>query len=126
MEDSNRKYITLSFVAAGILAAYVGSVILDTLARTSGTFARLLDNDIILHGFPVALGFICFFVLQFNPKTVTWADEVIVEVRKVVWPSQRDTVAMTIVVTFMLILSGVLLGAFDVVSNFVVNYIVGI
>ena len=124
MESSNQKYITLCFVGVGIVGAYMMSVILDTLSQTWIVFARLTQGDVIVHGLPVAVGIILFFSLQFNPRMVTWADEVILEVQKVVWPSHKETMAMTFVVTIMIIISGILLGAFDLISNYVVNYVV--
>ena len=126
MESSNQKYITLCFVATAIAGAYVMSVFLDILSRTWVLFARHLQGDFIVHGIPVTAGIILFFSLQFNPRVVKWADEVIMEVQQVVWPSRKDTLAMTFVVTVMLIISGILLGAFDLISNYIVNYVINL
>ena len=124
MENSNHKYITICFVGIGICTAYVISVIMETLSGTWILFARYLQGDLIVHGLPVTLGIITFLLLQFNPRIVQRADEVIVEIQKVVWPSKKDTMGMTIVVTIMLIISGILLGIFDLISSYVVNYMV--
>ena len=126
MENSNQKYITVCFVGIAICASYVVSVIIDTLSMTWAVFARYLQGDVIIHGVPVTLGIITFVLLQFNPRIVQRADEVIVEVQKVVWPSKKDTMGMTVVVTIMLIISGILLGIFDLISNYVVDYIINI
>ena len=125
LDSNNKKYITLAFIGFGALAGYIASVFIDTLARSIPFVAQFAGNDVIVHGVPLAVGLITFFVLQFNSKTMAWADEVVVEVLKVVWPSRRDTVAMTIVVTIMLILSGIILGAFDYISHLLVSYILG-
>ncbi len=124
MEESNKKFITLSFVGTAAAAAYVMSVLIDTLARSVGAVARYINNDMVIHGLPIGVAIVTFVVLQFNPKIVKWADEVIVEVRKVVWPSNKDTFAMTIVVTVMLLISGVLLWTFDFITNTVVNFVI--
>lgn len=124
MDKDNRKIITLSFVIAAFLTYLVVQVVLEALASTFGVVARFYAQDIVKHGLPVASGAILFFALQFNKKVVKWADEVIVEVRKVVWPSRRDTVAMTIVSCVMLLLAGVLLGVFDFLSGSLVQTIV--
>ena len=126
MENSNQKYITVCFVGIALCTSYVVSVIIDTLSMTWAAFARYLQGDIIIHGVPVTLGIIMFLCLQFNPRTVKRVDEVIVEVQKVVWPSKKDTMGMTVVVTIMLIISGILLGLFDLISNYVVDYIINI
>ncbi len=124
MESSNQKYITVCFVAIAIIAAYVMSIIIETLSMTWVLFARYFQGDLMIHGLPVATGLVTFLLLQFNPRIVTRADEVIIETQKVVWPSQKDTMGMTFVVTVMLLISGLLLGVFDLISGYVVNYII--
>ena len=112
MENSNQKYITVCFVGLAICTSYVVSVIIDTMSMTWAVFARYVRGDFIIHGAPVILGIAMFLFLQFNPRIVQRADEVIIEVQKVVWPSKKDTMGMTVVVTIMLIISGILLGNF--------------
>ena len=124
MTDSNQKYITVSFVLAGAIAAYIAKILLESLASTWGLAARYVQGDLIIHGVPVTVGLIVFLIFQFNSKSVKWADEVLVEIKKVVWPSRKDTVLTSVVVTFMLLISGVLLGAFDLVSNYLMKYII--
>lgn len=125
MENNNSKIITLSFLIAGVLFGFVLSVLLGTAeAIATGSIARFLANDFVRHGSPVVLGAVLFFVLQFNKKVVTWADEVVTEIKRVVWPSRKDTVAMTIVVCVMLIISGLVLGLMDVVSSKAIDFLV--
>ena len=118
MEDkSNKKIMTVSFVIVAAVVAIVMNVLLDSLAATIGAVARFRSMDIVAHGLPVGAGIITFLYLQFNSKVLAWADEVVVEIRKVVWPSRRDTSAMTIVTCIMLIVSATFLGVFDFVSR---------
>ncbi|MCB0343321.1 MAG: preprotein translocase subunit SecE [Bdellovibrionales bacterium] len=117
MDNSTKKIMTVAFVVTAFVAALVVDVLLDSLAATIGAVARFRSMDIVAHGLPVAVGLITFACLQFNSKVVLWADEVVVEIRKVVWPSRRDTSAMTIVTCVMLLISGTLLGVFDFVSR---------
>jgi preprotein translocase SecE subunit len=125
MENNNQKYITLCFVGAGALVYYVVGVLGDTLARSFGFFAKYSGSFALEHGAPVAFGILTFAFLQFNKRTVAWADDVLSEVLKVVWPSKKDTVSMTIVVSIMLVISGIVLGAFDYISHLLVSYILG-
>ena len=111
----NKKILTLSFAGAGALAAYVCSVLLTTLAAAFGVVAHYISNDYIIHGLPVVVGLAVFFYLQFNKEVLVWADEVIVEIKKVVWPSQKDTTAMTIVVCIFVVISGFCLAVFDLI-----------
>lgn len=118
MENLNSKIVTISFMVAGILIGFVAFVLLESAAAiTVGAFGRFLAQDYVRHGFPVVLGILSFAVLQFNPKIVSWADEVVSELRKIVWPSRKDTTSMTVVVCIMLLISGIVLGLMDIVSS---------
>lgn len=125
MENNNSKVISVSFMVAGILAGVVVSVLMETLAAiATGGFGRFVSQDIIRHGLPVVAGLAVFLGLQLNASVKTWADEVVTEIRRVVWPSQKDTTAMTIMVCVMVLISGVVLGLMDVVSGSLVDWLV--
>ena len=116
-ETTRKKIITFSFVIASFLVGLVVSVLLDTAIGSSAFVARWVRGDMIRHGFPVLCGLSTFFILQFNKKTFLWADESVLEVSKVVWPTKKDTMAMTVVVCIMLIISSLVLGSLDFVST---------
>lgn len=120
--ENNNKMITVCFMLFGILMGIVTNVLLGTAAAlVTGPVGQILAKDIIHHGLPVLFGTVLFFVLQFNLGVRTWADEVISEIRRVVWPSRKDTVAMTVVVCIMLVISGIVLGIFDFISGKVIQ-----
>lgn len=121
MEQDNSKIMTVAFVATGFVAAIVIEVLFEALAASFGAVASIRSTDAVRHGLPVGVGIVTFAVLQFNAGIRQWADEVVVELRKVVWPTQKDTVAMTTVVCVMLIIAGVLLGTFDFISGHVIK-----
>jgi len=125
MDKTNSKILTLSFAAAGAIIGLTISLLIRAFSGAFGVVARLTDADIVRHGLPVAVGFAVFALLQFNPKVQTWAEEVVVEVRKVVWPSRKDTVAMTIVVLVMVAISSVIITGFDGISAQVMKWIMG-
>lgn len=125
MESTNKKILTMSFIVAGVLAAFVLRVLLNTISpATSGAVARALSSDFVVHILPALVGFIVFIYMQLNKSVLAWGDDVISEIRKVVWPSRKDTVAMTIVVIVMCIISAGVIWLFDVASAFFVNYLV--
>ena len=123
-DNRNKKIITVSLVAVGFVAAIVIRVILESLAATFGSFAQAYSMDWVRHGVPVAVGFVTFAVLQFHPKVQVWADEVVTELLKVVWPTKKDIIAMTIVVCVMLVISSVIIGTFDFLSSNLVKLII--
>lgn len=125
MESANKKILTMSFIAAGVIVAFIFRVLVQTIAPvTSGGIARALTSDFVIHVLPALLGFGVFLYLQLNKKVLAWGDDVVGEIKKVVWPSRRDTTAMTIVVIVMCMISAVVIWLFDVASAFFVNYLV--
>jgi preprotein translocase subunit SecE len=51
--------------------------------------------------------------------------EVVYELRKVIWPSRKETVGSTVVVLVIVILSGVYLGIVDLLLSRVIRLIIG-
>jgi preprotein translocase subunit SecE len=51
--------------------------------------------------------------------------EVVYELRKVVWPSRKETIGSTIVVLVIVIISGVYLGVVDLVLSRLIRMVVG-
>ena len=125
MDKTNSKILTLSFAAAGATVGITISLLIRAFSGAFGVVARLTDADIVRHGLPVAIGFLVFALLQFNPKVLSWGEEVVVEVRKVVWPSRKDTTAMTIVVLIMVVISSVIITGFDGISAQVMKWVMG-
>ena len=124
-KEENAKIITLSFVIAGFLTAFVVKILFELLAVYFGPVAAAYGHEWIRHGVTVFCGFFVFVFLQMREKSRVWAHEVVVEVRKVVWPTRPATMGMTAMVCVILMVAGFVLGLFDLVSSAVVNYIIG-
>lgn len=123
-DKNNQSVINLAFVVAGFLVYFVVSILFETLAATFGVVQRLRSNDVVQHGLPVALGLATFLLLVMNPKVKAWADEVVTEVSKVVWPSRKDTTAMTIVCCVMCVMAGIAFGLMDFFSSQLIKFFV--
>ena len=124
MVEDNKRIITFSLVATALL---VGFTVHLTMAFVAGVFpsvSRVTNMTEVANGVPVILGALTFLLLQFNTKTHDFLDGVVTELKKVVWPSRRDTGLMTIVVVVFLIIAGVIVGAYDVVWAYIINFIV--
>lgn len=117
MENTNSKIITACLGLAALILGVTLHLLLKAFAGAFGVVARLLDYDLVRHGVPIAAGLILFGVCQFHPKIRAWAEEVVVEVRKVVFPSRKDTVAMTISVIVMVLISSVIITVMDWASG---------
>lgn len=123
MEKANSKILTISFALAGILVGLTISLLIKAFAGAFGVVARAADSDMVRHGIPVLLGFALFAALQFNPRVQAWGEEVVSEIRKVVWPSRKDTTAMTIACVVMVLISSVIISSFDLISGFFINFL---
>ncbi len=123
-KQDSKKIITLSFLAAAALTFVVVNVLFKAFADAFGVVQKLYSNAVASHGLPIVLAVVVFAVLQFNPKIITWAEDVIMEVSKVVWPSRKDTIAMTLVVCVFVLVSSVLLIGIDLVARQLVQFII--
>lgn len=123
-EKSNQSIVNFAFVVSGFLAYLVVAVLFETLAETFGPVARLRNIEAVKHGIPVAAGLITFLALFLNKRVHVFADECVTEVRKVVWPSQRDTTAMTIVCCVMVVVAGIGFGVFDFFASQLIKLMV--
>lgn len=126
MENTNSKIITASLAAAGVVLGVTIHLLLKAFAGAFGAVARIMDYDLFRHGLPITIGLALFGVCQFHPKIRAWAEEVVVEVRKVVFPSSKDTVAMTISVIIMVLISSVIITVMDWASGAGLNTLVNI
>lgn len=121
MENTNSKFVTLAFMAFSALVGFTLSALIKALSGAFSVVAKLSNYDMFKHGLPVIIAFGLFIYLQFNKNVLAWAEEVIVEIKKVVWPPIKDTRAMTIVVIIMVFISAIIISFFDMFSGFVLN-----
>lgn len=123
MEKTNSKILTLSFAITAALVGLTTHLLIKAFSGAFGVVARFADTDMVRHGLPIALAFVTFALLQFNPRVTSWAEEVVLEIRKIVWPSRKDVTAMTIVCVVMVLISSVIISSFDMISGFFINYL---
>jgi preprotein translocase subunit SecE len=124
MNEDNKKFVTVSLVLGSIIVAFTCNLLLELLAANFSVIARLESNAELANGIPVAVGALLFIFLQFNKTTADYMDGVIGELRKVVWPSRRDTGLMTVVVTITLIFSGIVVGIYDSVWAYLIKFFI--
>ena len=123
-KDQNLKIITLAFLGAAFLGVFIIRLVFETLAAYLGSVAWAYGQEWMRHGIPILGGVCVFTFLQMREKTRVWANEVVVEVRKVVWPSLPATMGMTTVVCVILMVAGAALGVFDLVGGALVEFII--
>jgi len=124
MDNTNSKIVTMSFLTFSVLIGFTVATLLRVFSGAFGVIARAMEHDLVRHGLPVATALGLFLYLQFNKGILTWADEVTAEIKKVVWPPLKETRGMTIIVVIMVMISGVIVSVFDMISGFVLNTLI--
>ena len=122
IKAENLKIVTVSFIVLSFLSAFVANVIFETLSVAFGFFASFYSMDAFRHGVPIMAGVSAFLMFQLHKPYQKLADEVVTEVRKVVWAGKKELYSMTVLVCIILIFSGLVLGVFDLVAGTSVRF----
>jgi preprotein translocase subunit SecE len=106
----------------------VGGLILAWLLAKCGDwvwsyFAK--PNDFYVGAGAVLVAGIATYIAWKNEEVFTLASEVTSELRKVTWPTRRETFSSTVVVIMTTIISSLLLGFFDAVWAWATRMIYG-
>jgi len=121
MDSDNKKILTMSYLIVSAVVAYSLGKLMEALSSLVPGMSAYTSLDYVQHGVPVLVGLVTFAVLQFNKRINEYFDEVVSEIRKIVWPSRRDTSAMTVVVCVIVVFAGFMLALFDGVSGYIIG-----
>jgi preprotein translocase SecE subunit len=114
MEQSqHQKWVNLSYLA---LAALIGYIAYSAGTKIVGIYdleTRIRNADLVIRGISVFTFGAVFFVLYRHHQANQFMNEVMVELSRVTWPTQRETSSATVVVIVMVLVSGLLLGLMD-------------
>jgi preprotein translocase subunit SecE len=119
----NRKIIIASYVATGMVFWFLTRQGLQALVTGSYSIRKLPSIGIIREFLPVVVGLAAFAFLMLNSKVNNFLDEVVVELKKVTWPSREDVVKSTIVVLGCVLFASGVLAVFDVAFGKMISYL---
>ena len=122
IKSANLKIVEVSFIILSFLTGFVVRVSFESLAVVFGPVANYYNQDIFRHGLPILAGLSLFLFLNLKTSVKQLADEVVTEVKKVVWPTKKELYAMTSVVSVILLVSGIVLGLFDLTAGTSVRF----
>ena len=115
-----RKWVHVMFAMAGLLLAWL-------LAKCGdwgwSYFGK--PNDLYVGLGACAIAGVATYIAWKNEELFTLASEVTSELRKVTWPTRRETLNSTIVVIATTIIASLLLGFFDAVWAWATRMIYG-
>jgi preprotein translocase subunit SecE len=106
---ADRKWVYVMFAVGGMVAAYLLIKVGDWAWGYYGT----KPNDLLIDGAAFAVAGVAAVIALRNERVFTLATEVSTELKKVTWPTRKETFAATVVVVVTVIVSSIFLGVFD-------------
>ncbi len=116
----DRKYVQLLFIGGGMILAYVLVMATDWIW---GYFEKPPRGWV--NGVGISLAAVVTYLLWRHRQTQQSATETVAELRKVTWPTRKETSQATVVVIITVIIAAIFLQIFDAVWSRVTAYILG-
>jgi len=113
MQSQYQKWVNLSYLAFAILLGYIVFSMAGKIVGAYDLEARVRNIELVLRGVSVLAGAILFVALYRNDQANQFMNEVMAELSRVAWPTQRDTTSATFIVIIMVVISGMVLGLLD-------------
>ncbi len=115
MESQHQKWVTVSYLAAAALFGYIVFSMSGKVVSFYDLEVKIRNIGLILRVASVLLGVLVFIVLSRNDDVNQFMNEVMTELSRVAWPTQKETASSTFVVIVMVLISGTVLGLLDFV-----------
>jgi preprotein translocase subunit SecE len=113
MESQHQKWVTLSYLAVAALFGYVVFSLAGKLVGFYDLEVKFRNISTILRVGSAVLGVLMFFFLTRRDDTNQFMNEVMTELSRVSWPTQKETTSSTFIVIVMVLVSGTVLGLLD-------------
>ena len=120
-EEGPNKAVHMMFLTVGVLLF----LLLNFTGEWVGGYFVRNPNDFLVNGIAAVIALVVGIAAYRNDRIYTLACEVASELKKVHWPTKKETQAGTIVVIVMVIISAVILGAFDMLWSTLTDTIYG-
>jgi len=115
------KAVHLMFLSGGLILFFLLNWTGDWVW---GYFSRH-PNEFVIDGIAAALALGLGIAVFKNERVFALANDVATELKKVTWPTRKETQAATLVVIVTVIISAMVLGLFDMVWAFLTDRIYG-
>lgn len=119
----NRKIIISSYLVTSMVTWFLSRSFVVWLSTKVYEIRRLPGLKIGLEALPAIAALLTFVVLLRHSKVNAVMDEVIVELKKVTWPSKDDVMKSTWVVLVCIVVISLILASFDVLWGKVIGYL---
>jgi preprotein translocase subunit SecE len=123
MENSNQKWVGVTFLAFSILIGYIVFAGLFKLAGVYDFEAKVKNIDLVIRLVSLAIGGLLFLILYKNESANQFMHEAVTELSRVTWPTNKETISSTWVVLIMVLVTGLILGLLDKFWTLVIQWI---
>ncbi len=123
MENTNQKWVNISFLAVSVLIAYILFAGFFKLAGVYDFESKVKNVDLIIRFGSIGIGTLLFLILYKNETANQFMHETVTELSRVTWPTTKDTLSSTWVVLIMVLITGLLLGLMDKFWTLVIQWI---
>ena len=123
MESQHQKWVNLSYLAVAALVGYMVFTFSSQMVGAYDLESRVRSIDLVVRLLSIVAGAVLFFALFKNEKSNQFMNEVVVELTRVTWPSQKETTSATMIVIIMVLISGMILGLLDYVWTRVIQWV---
>ncbi len=124
MDSQYQKWVNLCYLAVAVLLGYVVFTGGLQLAGTYDLETRVKNIDLILRFGSMGAGGLLFWALYRNAKANQFMNEVVLELARVTWPTQKETTNATLITIVMVLISGMVLGLLDYFWTKLIQWIV--
>lgn len=122
--EENQKYVNLCYLFVAALLSYIIFLLATKFIVAFDFDGRIRSLDMIIKASSVLLGVVTFLILNRSERVNTFMNEVIVELGKVTWPTQDETVKGTFAVLIAVVIAGTMLWVFDSIWIFILSFFI--
>ena len=110
-------------MAVAILAASILFVGFSKVAAIYNLESSVKSIDLVIRLGSIALGAVLGLGLYLNDQSNAFMNEVVLEMSRVTWPTNKETTNATIWVILFVLVAGAILGAFDSLWSWIIKII---
>ncbi len=113
MQSHHQKWVNFSYLFLAVLVGYISFASSSKIASVYDLEASFRNIDLVIRVGSLVVSGLVFLILSRNERANQFMSEVVVELSRVTWPTQKETTSATFVVIVMVLISGMVLGFLD-------------
>lgn len=124
MESQHQKWVNFSYVVVAALFGWIIYTFGQKITAAYDLEATIHNLDLYIRIFSLGAMGLGFLLLYRNEQTNQFMNEVVTELSRVTWPTQKETSSATFVVIIMVLATSMVLGFFDYLWTQAIHWII--